>query len=216
MPVADATAYYDGSGTGFVSAADGIAAATQMYADLDYWREMKVPVGNYYVPTYHTGGPSLRSTQYQAWVSPYWFPAAMTFSSVSMYINSASTAGQTHRIAFYTHNANGWSPDTLIADIGTVATDTTGLKTISSLSLSLPKGIVWGALIAQSTVATAGSCYGGGSLFNITSTNQVPIYAGSTNQCHTFASGAAPSAITTATLNSGGSLTPTFEFLRSA
>ena len=160
MPVADATAYYDGSGTGFVTAQDGKDAVTQMYTDMNTWRQLPIAVGNTFIPGQHFTTQSFRLTANECIVGPFWLPSAMTISSATFYIYTASSAGQTQRIAFYSHHASGWKPGTLIADIGTISSATTGAKTISSLSVTLDKGWNWIAAGAVSTVATAGTAYG--------------------------------------------------------
>ena len=215
MPVGDATAFYDGSGQGFVSAQDGIDATTRMYRDTDYWRSPEIPVGNRWTNNNYISALSFRSTSAQCWASPFWVPETMTISACSLYVTSAATAGQTIRIAFYNHHANGWQPGTRIADAGTVAIDTTGIKTISSLSITLPKGIVWTTTIAQSTVGTSGSCYGGFSLLNASSTSLSAAILGGAS-CYSLPSTAAPSDFTGATLQATGTISTSFEFTRSA
>lgn len=215
MAASDATALYTGSGHGYISAQDAKDAITQWYSDMAAHRITTAAAGvSHMVTAMHSSAISLRSTAGQGNIFPVHIPTDMTISAVSIYVNSASTAGQTQRIAFYNMHSNGWKPSTLIVDCGTVATDTTGAKTVSGLSASLPKGVIWGAVIAQNGVATGGQCYAGVTGHPMSAGVSLTCAAGSF--VYSSIGGAAP-----ADLSSGSSVTfpglaPTLLISRSA
>jgi hypothetical protein len=55
------------------------------------------------------------------------------------YIQSAATASATNRLAIYKADSS-WQPTDLVSDLGTIAVDSTGKKTITGLSVTLEAG----------------------------------------------------------------------------
>jgi hypothetical protein len=64
------------------------------------------------------------------------------------------------RLAAYSMHADGSKPNTLIADLGTIAVDATGIKAITGLTLVLPGGPVWFSLTPQTGSAGSGNFRG--------------------------------------------------------
>lgn len=92
-------------------------------------------------------------------VWPTWNPVAITISDLMIRVSSATGATGAWRIGFYQMDGSNGVPSTLIADCGTVATTSTGFKTISSLSVTLPAGPIGIALCAQG-IASVGAYQG--------------------------------------------------------
>lgn len=171
-----------------------------------------IPVGNYWMAGRYSAASSLLNTAGQAIVFPFYVPFAMTISDISIYIASAATAGQTQRLAIYGPNADGYGSGALIADCGTVAVDTTGRKAITGLSVALPAGLCWGAIISVGSPATAGTLYCGIANLHPSSTNVLSSVTSSWT-----ATGMNPPLATLATSTTTyASVTPIFEFKRSA
>jgi hypothetical protein len=84
----------------------------------------------------------------------------MTISELRFEVTTAYTAGTNFRIAAYTMHSNGQKPDALVADFGTVAVDSTGIKAITGLSTVLPAGPVWFGMIPMTGAAGAGNFRG--------------------------------------------------------
>lgn len=127
------------------------------------WRQerLAVPVGNYWFSTIaNATGSQIPSTVGQgiAWVVDV--PHPMTVSEVRLECAAAYTAGTTMRLAAYSMHADGSKPDTLIADLGTIAVDATGIKAITGLTLVLPGGPVWFSLTPQTGSAGSGNFRG--------------------------------------------------------
>ena len=69
-------------------------------------------------------------------------------------VSTAGTGTSTARLGIYDTSTSTLEPSALVADAGTVTCDTTGAKTISSLSISLVRGTYWAVLALNSaTVA---------------------------------------------------------------
>ena len=127
------------------------------------WRQerLAVPVGNYWFSTIaNATGSQIPSTVGQgiAWVVDV--PHPMTVSEVRLECTAAYTAGTTMRLAAYSMHADGSKPNTLIADLGTIAVDATGIKAITGLTLVLPGGPVWFSLTPQTGSAGSGNFRG--------------------------------------------------------
>lgn len=164
MALSDAQAYLDRQGgepaQGYLSAANMQSAISQVYADMDYHRSLKIPVGNHWVTTGHSTAISFRVSG-SALLCPVWVPVAMTIDRIAFNVSVASSAGQTQRIALYNNHSSGIKPSTLIADCGTVSSASTGFKNITGLSVSLPQGMIWAAVAGISAAATVGVAYAG-------------------------------------------------------
>jgi len=66
--------------------------------------------------------------QMRAW--PFMTSQAITLDRIAIHISSAAAAGNTARLGIYNDNGSLY-PGTLLLDAGTVATDSTGIKTIT-------------------------------------------------------------------------------------
>ncbi len=75
----------------------------------------------------------------RAYMTPLIAVATTTIATAELRVTTASTASKTARIAIYNADSN-WQPGDLVSDLGTVATDSTGRKTITGLSVALPAG----------------------------------------------------------------------------
>ena len=215
MALSDATSNYSGSGHGYISSADAKAAITQYYNDVAYHRITPWAVNEYYVTTAHLSAFTIRQTSGDGILFPIQIPVTATISEVNMYVNVASSAGQTIRIAFYNMSSDGTKPGTLIADCGTIDPSSTGMKTISGLSVTLPQGIVWGALIAVSTVATAGQGFSGGHGFLASGTVSHAAIGGA--RVYTgLSTGSAPADLTSTAMASALGGAPSLLLKRSA
>lgn len=217
MALSDTQAYLDQqvgeSARGYLSAADVKSAITNTYADLDYHRDLKVPVGNSWVTAAHTSAISLRVSG-SAILWPIWIPTAMTIDRVAFYVSVASSAGQTQRVAFYNNHSSGIKPSTLIADCGTVASDSTGYKSITGLSVTLPRGWVWGAVAGISAAATVGTAYAG--MSGITQCQTGALYVSGSLIYTSFGTGAAPADLSAQTFASGVGAHMSLEMKRTA
>ncbi len=80
-------------------------------------------------------------------------PRAMTLSHLVIEVTSAAAAGKIARLGIYNVGTNLY-PGTLLLDAGTVAVDSTGLKTLQiSGGQALTKGIYFIAVISDGTPA---------------------------------------------------------------
>ena len=218
MAVGDATNYFTKQSgepvKRFVGQPDGVSYLTQAYTDLYKRRTLTVPVGNYFTPGVFVTTTSLRQTAGEALVWPFFMPEAITISSVSISVASASSAGQTQTLAVYHPAASGTRPGALLANFGTVATDTTGAKSITGLNVTLPQGMLWGYLGSVGTAATAGTVQGMvgvlGSVTpskSVTSSGPTQIFLGVVPP---------PSDMTSSSWSSNTGIAPVFTYLRSA
>ena len=118
-------------------------------------------------------------------VWPTWNPLAMTISDLTIRVMSATGATGVARMGFYAMDGVHGVPGTLIADCGTVATTSSGIKSITGLSAVLPAGRI-GVAIAFQDVASQGSYQGAygvscwGSYEDGTQTNWAYVQSGVT------------------------------------
>lgn len=68
-------------------------------------------------------------------------------------VTTPGGVGSVVRGAFYADDGTGNSTGALISDLGTIATDTTGVKAIAFTALTLPRGTVWAVIAPQGTPA---------------------------------------------------------------
>lgn len=71
--------------------------------------------------------------------NPIVFYATQTLNEVGIRVTSAASTGGLIRIALYNANAD-WTAGTLVADLGTVAVDSLGFKSITGLTQKIPAG----------------------------------------------------------------------------
>ena len=83
---------------------------------------------------------------------------AITITSLSVQCDGAGAAGSQARLSIYNADSS-WVPTTLVLDAGTVSLTSTGTKTISSLSTSLPAGSYYFRIQGDSTVGTRPTLY---------------------------------------------------------
>lgn len=115
--------------------------------------EAKWPSGSYiYNESYASQGALLVADR--LFFSPIWVPEARTTSEVKVDLTASGAGGTpTLRLGFYLPAIDG-RPGALIVDAGTVdATVAAGLVT-KALSQALPRGLVWGAVVAQGATVT--------------------------------------------------------------
>lgn len=184
------------------------------------WARMRpaCPVGSYWATgTWSTtqDGPAVQSRQY------YWpiiVPNAMTVSDVYIYVFSAAASGALWRLAFYSLNATGSAPGSLIADCGTVDPTGTGIKVWSGLTLPLPQGLVWGAITLQGSGAGGGAMGGASGAFTMVNTSSGAYLSGADKLYTNSVSDTPPSTATITNVGGMGTsyLLPHLELKRSA
>lgn len=75
----------------------------------------------------------------------------VTFTQMSAVVNSAGGAGTKFRFGLYNNDPATIKPSTLVIDSGEFAADSPGAKTVSSLSITLTKGLYWCAYISSAS-----------------------------------------------------------------
>jgi hypothetical protein len=75
-------------------------------------------------------------------VSPVYFHRSVTIDRIGLEVTTAAEAASTLRLGVYSDNGNLY-PGLLIADCGTVASDSLGVKEITLSDLVIPAGVVW-------------------------------------------------------------------------
>lgn len=74
----------------------------------------------------------------------------VTITQAELEVQVASAGAETARAAIY-QASNSWQPGTLVADLGTVSTQTTGRKTITGLSVALTSGYYLARIHTEAT-----------------------------------------------------------------
>lgn len=97
---------------------------------------------------FNGGGPASAGDMF---ASPVLIPAPHTYVGIAVQVWTG-TASSVVRLGAYADNGNG-GPGALLADYGTVATATNGLKSIT-ISQALTPGLVWLVCVPQTAVAT--------------------------------------------------------------
>jgi hypothetical protein len=120
---------------------------------------MAVPVGGYSnahcMPLYDQVSPIESDGRFDIW--PYHFAHAMTIDELTIRVSTAASAG-VWRLGFYLLDGAQGQPYTRLADLGTVdPTGSTGDRTITGLSVTLPKGWVGFGIVPQSS--SSGGAY---------------------------------------------------------
>ena len=92
-------------------------------------------------------------------MSPVYVPCAMTISRIDLRVSGGAGAGATWRLGFWKLDGTGGTPNTLIADLGTLDPTTTGVKAITGLSTVLPAGRVAFGFALQGTGTGGGYTY---------------------------------------------------------
>jgi len=90
----------------------------------------------------------------QMFAVPFFVSKAVTVTSITCNVTTAGTGTSTARLGIYDTSTSTLEPSALVADAGTVTCDTTGIKTISSLSISLVRGTYW-AVVALNSATVA-------------------------------------------------------------
>lgn len=80
---------------------------------------------------------TLAVTAQRNYLTPLFFPNDETIVSLSIDVNTAGAAGKVARLGVYALGADGLPTGAPLLDAGTVAVDSTGVKTISGLSLAV-------------------------------------------------------------------------------
>lgn len=99
---------------------------------------------------------------------PIYVTAPLTFSSMLLEVTTAASAGATARLGVYNADTN-WQPTSLVIDAGTVATDSTGVKTATVSTTTLLPGRYLLALTVSAS-ATFRIARGGNRLLQLRST----------------------------------------------
>ncbi len=81
-----------------------------------------------------------------------WVPRKMTFDRIALEITTAEAAGKLVRLSVYSMDYSTYKPSALILDAGAVAGDATGIIA-ATISLQLSKGLYWGVLDPEDTIA---------------------------------------------------------------
>lgn len=84
---------------------------------------------------------------------PFFVPNAVTITSIGVEVESAAAAGGFARLGIFADDGYSF-PGELLVDAGTVATDSTGFKSVA-LSLFRRPGWIWGAIVSDPTAPTA-------------------------------------------------------------
>jgi hypothetical protein len=108
-------------------------------------------VAQYAIPGVHliliaTQSRSVNTVSY----APFVVPTSITIDQLALEVTSAASAGATARMAIYNADIN-WHPTSLVVDGGTVAIDSTGVKT-ASISQVLAAGRYFMALNQSAAV----------------------------------------------------------------
>lgn len=176
------------------------------------------PVGYYgYIGGNAIAGASnsMPSSQGGVALFPFMNPHEMTVSQVRMRVYTAAAAGAVWRVGLYAGDPTTTLPTTLVAEFGTVDPTSTGVKSITGLSATLPAGLLWQAVTLQ------GSGAGGGTFYSQSTSVGVKWSASLSATYNGLSaagvSGALPNPITaTGTYASIGPGIPAWEYLRSA
>lgn len=118
--------------------------------------EYTIGSGLWWAPSTSATGTGSLGTLNVMILAPLRLPAATGLGALAVEVATAGTTGGLLRAGFYGSTANG-TPDmsNLLVDLGTVASTTTGIKTFTPGSaVTLPKGMVWFALVAQTATCT--------------------------------------------------------------
>lgn len=116
--------------------------------------------GLFSLPGFQLQGASMGNGNFawgatQVYMIPFTITIGGTATGLQVAVNSAGGAGATARVAIYSAGATDTSTHTLLLDAGTVAVDSTGLKTIT-ISQALTAGRY---LLAITSSATFGPTY---------------------------------------------------------
>lgn len=98
-------------------------------------------------------------TALQVVYMPFVVTSSITITSVSVQCDGAGAAGSGARLSIY-NSSSSWVPTTLVLDAGTVVLTSTGTKTISSLSTTLPAGNYFFRIQGDNTAGTRPTLYG--------------------------------------------------------
>jgi hypothetical protein len=114
------------------------------YQKFNMSHHRKLITGVYCLPTSSPGtGTQSQSTLR---VQPFIIPNTVTVTGISIYVTGLA-AGTNARLGIYASDTND-VPSTLVVDAGTVATTTTGAKTIT-INQSLSPGLYWLGCVSQ-------------------------------------------------------------------
>jgi hypothetical protein len=111
-----------------------------------YYRNTGYTTGRYYLGLISEWAVGTNITANRLYAYPYVVAEDVTFASVSVEVHTL----QSGNIRLGIYNILDGLPTTLIQDFGTVSTSTTGIKTISSINLTLAAGIYAVACVASS------------------------------------------------------------------
>lgn len=99
------------------------------------------------------------TTASQAYYQPFIVQKQVTLTALKARVGTQSaTGGALARVSIYNADSN-WQPTTLVLDAGTIAVDSNGVKTISSLNTALPPGLYLARL--QSDASASQPTYAG-------------------------------------------------------
>ena len=88
-------------------------------------------------------------TANRLYATPFWVARAMTVDRIAIEVATAGAAGEAARLGIYKDGTNLY-PGDLVVDAGTVAVDSTGIKTVT-ISEALTKGLYWVAVVSDGT-----------------------------------------------------------------
>ena len=158
---------------------------TNAEASAAYWPAPNAGDGNL-VPLADIGGASLAMTNERLWAVGFWIPAGKQVTGIGFQVASAGEASSVVRLGTATPGSDGW-PDA-ITDHGTVATASTGTKTITGLTVARPaSGYLWALAAVQSASTTPpGIVEARNSRFPIVGTGSAANFAGANGDSRKF------------------------------
>lgn len=107
----------------------------------------------YYYTYANTTNTTLTFTKDLMYLIPFYVPSTTTFTRIAVSLTgTAGSTGSVIRLGIYDSDSNNF-PNNLVVDGGTVATTTTGSKSVT-ISQSLSKGLYWLASVAQVATTT--------------------------------------------------------------
>ena len=85
---------------------------------------------------------------------PVFFDQDVTITRMGINVNTVGPASSVCRVGIYSNNPATTQPLTRLVDAGTMALDSTGVKSITGLSVALTKGLYWFAYFSNAASGT--------------------------------------------------------------
>jgi hypothetical protein len=107
--------------------------------------------GRYYGNSWTASGGATTPALSSLYASPIYVPSSLSVDSLTLEVSTLATTGGVVRMGIYASDSVGL-PDALVADAGTVASTTTGIKTATFTATPLTAGWYWLAAVSQVAV----------------------------------------------------------------